>query len=195
MTEFRNPSALALPGNQSQVIVLEDADDDKKSINVSSLILVREASINATSSGDLLVYQNLFIQPIDRVCVWITRIISILMEYPGASDSKDIKFPKSDQALTRESKPSNLLDTLALSGLAIAANLEAISFLDILSSLNLNDSFSTCHACTFLVPVNHTFASANISAFSSTQISTILSNHVRHTHQIPLAVKTPEGDS
>ena len=53
-----------------------------------------------------------------------------------------------------------------MSGLAVAANLGATSFLAAVSSLGLNDSLSTCHGCTFFVPVNAAFTSANLNSLS-----------------------------
>ncbi|WRT63765.1 uncharacterized protein IL334_000690 [Kwoniella shivajii] len=65
-TELRSPT-VDLPGDQTQVIVLETAVNSTTGDNANNGdVLVRGDSWNATSLGDQFVYENLFIQPIDK---------------------------------------------------------------------------------------------------------------------------------
>lgn len=55
-----------LPVSQSQVIVLETADDATRAAQANGLsTLVREASVNVTSVGALITNDNLYTQPTD----------------------------------------------------------------------------------------------------------------------------------
>ncbi|WWC85882.1 uncharacterized protein L201_000749 [Kwoniella dendrophila CBS 6074] len=65
-TELRTPT-IDLPGDQTQVIVLETAVNQTTGQDVNDgSVLVRGDNWNATSSGNQFIYENLFIQPIDK---------------------------------------------------------------------------------------------------------------------------------
>ncbi|WVQ62602.1 uncharacterized protein L199_000748 [Kwoniella botswanensis] len=75
-TELRSPT-VDLPGDQTQVIVLETAVNATTGQDVNDgTVLVRGDNWNATSAGDQFVYSNLHIQPIDK----ILAVPSLLLE-------------------------------------------------------------------------------------------------------------------
>lgn len=76
------------------------------------------------------------------------------------------------------SKPSPLLNTMSSSGLALAANLGATSYVDAVSSLGLNTTVAACVGCTFFVPVNAAFSSSNLSSYNISGQTGVLENHV-----------------
>ncbi|WWC66775.1 uncharacterized protein I206_100680 [Kwoniella pini CBS 10737] len=66
-TELRSPT-VDLPGDQTQVIVLETAVNATTGQEVNDgSVLIRGDNWNATSSGDQFTYENLFIQPMDKI--------------------------------------------------------------------------------------------------------------------------------
>lgn len=58
---------MKLPGEQTQVIVLETAPNATVGEGETPTILIRGDTYNATSVGQQAVYENLLIQPIDKV--------------------------------------------------------------------------------------------------------------------------------
>ncbi|WVW81884.1 hypothetical protein I302_103883 [Kwoniella bestiolae CBS 10118] len=65
-TELRSPT-VDLPGDQTQVIVLETAVNATTGQDVNDgSVLVRGDNWNATSAGEQFVYENLHIQPVDK---------------------------------------------------------------------------------------------------------------------------------
>ncbi|WVQ93742.1 hypothetical protein IAU59_000819 [Kwoniella sp. CBS 9459] len=64
-TELRSPT-VDLPGDQTQVMVLQTAEDPATGESVQGDVLIRGDSWNASSIGEQFVYENLYIQPIDK---------------------------------------------------------------------------------------------------------------------------------
>lgn len=82
-----------------------------------------------------------------------------------------------DKQLTVQPNP---LLTCLQGSLAEAANLGATSAISLISSLGLNDTLESCRGCTFLIPVNDAFASADsmLANLTTEQKTNILFNHV-----------------
>ncbi|WVF66112.1 hypothetical protein IAT40_000851 [Kwoniella sp. CBS 6097] len=64
-TELRSPT-VDLPGDQTQVMVLQTAEDPATGESVQGEVLIRGDNWNASSVGQQFVYENLYIQPIDK---------------------------------------------------------------------------------------------------------------------------------
>ncbi|OCF45154.1 hypothetical protein I317_00956 [Kwoniella heveanensis CBS 569] len=69
-TELRSPT-VDLPGDQTQVMVLQTAEDPTTGGSIQGEVLIRGDNWNASSVGQQFVYENLYIQPIDKVSGWM----------------------------------------------------------------------------------------------------------------------------
>ncbi|OCF36204.1 hypothetical protein I316_02077 [Kwoniella heveanensis BCC8398] len=78
-TELRSPT-VDLPGDQTQVMVLQTAEDPTTGGSIQGEVLIRGDNWNASSVGQQFVYENLYIQPIDKILAIPSPLIKTLSQ-------------------------------------------------------------------------------------------------------------------
>ncbi|WVQ80263.1 hypothetical protein IAT38_002368 [Cryptococcus sp. DSM 104549] len=96
--------------------------------------------------------------------------------------SQGVQFDYKNLKIQAIDKPSPLIKTISLTGLALATPRGASSYLDLMTHLNLNNTLQQCVGCTFFVPVDQAFVNAEADqAYRGLQLgqkSIVLFNHI-----------------